>query len=111
VCNRDGRPDAIEAVLRAIKTERPGLRPHGFRLQLTALSNPDVRDNLERSDSMAWGFGAWKTGRDANSLEAAMRFRQRVQERLAAWNRHQPGAYMQQDGRRALRTARRCQRD
>src|SRR4051794_8791446 len=51
VCKRNGRPDAIEAVLRAIKTERPDLRMHGFGLKLTALSNQFVRDNLESSDS------------------------------------------------------------
>jgi hypothetical protein len=84
VCRRNGNPAAIEAVLRAIKIERPDLRPHGFGLKLTALSNAFVRDNLESSDSMAWSFGAWKAGRDPNSWEEAMRYCERVQERLAA---------------------------
>src|SRR4051812_7559068 len=43
VCKRIGRPDPIEAVLHAIKRERPDLRLHGFGLKLTALSNPYVR--------------------------------------------------------------------
>src|SRR4051794_32040540 len=34
VCRRNGNPAAIEAVLRAIKTERPDLRLHGVGLKL-----------------------------------------------------------------------------
>ena len=79
-----GRPDSIEAVLPAIKGERPNLRLHGFGLKLTALGNWFVRDTLESSDSMAWSFGAWKAGRSPNSWEEAMAYCQRVEERLAA---------------------------
>src|SRR5215217_2374606 len=84
VCKRNGKPDAIEAVLRAIKTERPDLRLHGFGLKLTALSNQCVRKNLESSDSMAWSFGAWKEGRDPNDYREAVAYCERVQDRLAA---------------------------
>jgi hypothetical protein len=84
VCKRNGKPDAIEAVLRAIKTERPDLRLHGFGLKLTALGNEYVRENLESSDGMAWSFGAWKEGRDPNDWREAMRYVDRVSERLAA---------------------------
>jgi hypothetical protein len=84
VCKRNGKPEAIEAVLRAIKGGRPDLRLHGFGLKLTALGNAYVRENLESSDSMAWSFGAWKAGRDPNSWEEAMRYVDRVSERLAA---------------------------
>jgi hypothetical protein len=66
VCKRNGKPDAIEAVLRAIKMERPDLRLHGFGLKLTALSNPYVRDNLESSDSMAWSFAARMARKSGN---------------------------------------------
>jgi hypothetical protein len=45
---------------------RPDLGLHGFGLKLSALGNPHIRDNLERSDSMAWSFGAWKEGREPN---------------------------------------------
>jgi hypothetical protein len=82
VCKRSGKPDAIEAVLRAIKAERPDLRLHGFGLKLTALGNPYVRENLESSDSMAWSFGAWKAGRDPNDWKIAQEYCAKVQQRL-----------------------------
>lgn len=82
VCKRNGRPDAIEAVLRAIKGERPDLRLHGFGLKLTALGNAYVRENLESSDSMAWSFGAWKEGRNPNDWREAMKYCERVRSRL-----------------------------
>jgi hypothetical protein len=37
VCKRNGNPRAIEAVLLAIRAERPDLRLHGFGLKTTAL--------------------------------------------------------------------------
>src|SRR4051795_10333681 len=84
VCRRNGNPSAIEAVLRAIKTERLDLRLHGFGLKLTALGNSFVRENLESSDSMAWSFGAWKAGRNPNDYREATAYCARVQERLAS---------------------------
>lgn len=58
VCKRNGDRRAIEAVLLAIKTERPDLRLHGFGLKQAALSSGLVRDLLETADSMAWSFAA-----------------------------------------------------
>lgn len=58
VCKRNGDPKAIEAVLHAIKTERPDLRLHGFGLKVTALSSPLVRELLTSADSMAWSYAA-----------------------------------------------------
>jgi len=84
VCKRDGKPDAIEAVLHSIKVERPDLRLDGYGLTLTALGNASARENLESSDSMAWSFGAWKAGRDQNSWEDAADSGERVGRRLAA---------------------------
>jgi hypothetical protein len=82
--NQAGWSKRPAQVLRAIKTERPDLQPHGFGLKLTALSNPYVRENLESSDSMAWSFGAWKEGRDPNSWHEAAAYVKRVEERVAA---------------------------
>ncbi len=83
VCKRNGKPNAIEAVLRAIKSGRPDLRLHGFGLKLTAFGNEYVRENLESADSMAWSFGARHEGEDPNSWAEALAYCQRVEERLA----------------------------
>jgi hypothetical protein len=53
VCKRNGRPAAIEAVLLAIKQERPDLRLHGFGVKLTALGSQLVRTLLFSADSTA----------------------------------------------------------
>lgn len=73
VCKRNGNPTAIEAVLSAIKAERPDLRLHGFGLKKTALASPAIRDMLETADSMAWSMAARKEGRgpDANRWQEA----------------------------------------
>jgi len=73
ICKRQGDPAAIEAVLNAIKSERPDLRLHGFGVKLTALRT-SVHDMFWSADSMAWSYAARKEGRDANSAEEAHRF-------------------------------------
>jgi hypothetical protein len=78
VCKRQGDPAAILAVLRAIKTQRPDLRLHGFGVKLTALRHAEVRSLLHSADSMAWSFAARKQGRDANSADEALAFYQKV---------------------------------
>ncbi len=60
ICKRNGDPKAIEAVLHAIKSERPDLRLHGFGLKATALGSGLVRELLHTADSMAWSFAARK---------------------------------------------------
>ena len=74
VCKRNGSPAEIEAVLLAIKSERPDLRLHGFGLKTTALRSEIVRECLESADSMAWSFAARRNGRNGNSWLEAKRF-------------------------------------
>lgn len=78
VCKRNGDVGAIEAVLLAIKNERPDLRLHGFGVKTTALRSRLVRELLHTADSMAWSFAARKEGRDANSVEEALAFKRRI---------------------------------
>lgn len=79
VCKRNGDPAAIEAVLLAIKRERPDLRLHGFGLKSTALGSPLVVSLLETADSMAWSYAAWRNGRDQNSAAEAMAYVRRIE--------------------------------
>lgn len=74
VCKRNGRPDAIIAVLRAILDVRPDLRLHGFGLKTTSLAEGAVRDNLYSADSMAWSFAARRSGRNGNDWREAAAF-------------------------------------
>jgi len=78
VCKRNGRPGAIEAVLLAIKRERPDLRLHGFGTKLTALGSQLVRRLLFSADSMAWSFAARYEGRDGNDPAEAVRYGRRI---------------------------------
>jgi hypothetical protein len=84
VCKRNGSPAAIEAVLLAIKRERPDLRLHGFGLKSTALSSRLVRELLHTADSMAWSFAARKQGRNANCWREAMAFKDRIEAQQPA---------------------------
>lgn len=79
VCKRNGDVRAIEAVLHAIKTERPDLRLHGFGLKSTALSSGLVVDLLETADSMAWSFAARRAGRNANDWREARAWADRIE--------------------------------
>jgi hypothetical protein len=56
VCRRNGSPDEVVDILRAIKLLRPDLRLHGFGLKQTALASPAVCELLYSCDSMAWSF-------------------------------------------------------
>lgn len=71
VCKRNSRVEEIEAVLEAVRGERPDLKLHGFGVKVTALSSSIVRRCLYSADSMAWCYAAWKEGRDSNSWEEA----------------------------------------
>jgi hypothetical protein len=79
VCKRNTKVGAIEAVLRAILTERHDLRLHGFGLKLTALRDATVRSLLYTADSMAWSYSARKQGRNGNDWREAERFAQQVE--------------------------------
>lgn len=78
VCKRNGDVGAIEAVLLAIKRERPDLRLHGFGVKTTALGSRLVRELLYTADSMAWSFAARKQGRNANDVKEAIRFKRGI---------------------------------
>lgn len=78
VCKRNGDPSAIEAVLLAIKNERPDLRLHGFGVKTTALRSGIVRGLLETADSMAWSFAARREGRNQNDWREAQKFTDKI---------------------------------
>lgn len=78
VCKRNGNPVEVEAVLSAIKAERPDLRLHGFGLKTTALRSELVRELLYSADSMAWSFAARKQGRNGNCWREAKRFTEAI---------------------------------
>jgi hypothetical protein len=78
VCKRNGSIASVEAVLTAIKSERPDLRLHGFGLKTTALGSDLVRQALYTSDSMAWSYSARKQGRNGNDWREAQRFADKI---------------------------------
>jgi hypothetical protein len=78
VCKRNGDPKAIEAVLLAIKQERPDLRLHGFGVKTTALSSGLVVDLLYTADSMAWSYAARRQGRNGNAWQEARAWAERI---------------------------------
>lgn len=80
VCKRNADPEAVYRVLDAILTVRPDLRLHGFGLKTTALGDPRVVKCLHTADSMAWSFAARYSGRDANGLQEALEFWNRVND-------------------------------
>jgi len=80
ICKRNGRPNAIIGVLRAIRRVRPDLRLHGFGLKSTALAHIGIRELLASADSMAWSYAARREGRNANSWLEAKTFAERVSE-------------------------------
>lgn len=79
VCKRNADPEAIAAVLLAIKRVRPDLRLHGFGVKRTALKNATVVSLLATADSMAWSYSARKQGRSSNDWKEAHRFAAEVQ--------------------------------
>lgn len=78
VCQRNGNPRAIVAVLQAIHDQRPDLRLHGFGIKEKALTHPRVRALLASADSMAWSYAARREGRNANDWREAKRWRARI---------------------------------
>lgn len=78
VCKRNRNPGSVVAVLEAIHAERPDLRLHGFGVKITALRNERVRELFFSADSMAWSWAARYEGRDANDINEAIRYGQKV---------------------------------
>jgi hypothetical protein len=74
VCKRNSKPEQIEAILKAINSERPDLRFHAFGLKLTALGSKVVRELLWSADSMAWSFAARYRGAGQNDWRVAAAF-------------------------------------
>ncbi|GAG81407.1 unnamed protein product, partial [marine sediment metagenome] len=58
ICSRNGNPTAIREILKGILYEEPKLRLHGFGVKTDSLVA--CQDLLERADSMAWCYTAWK---------------------------------------------------
>jgi hypothetical protein len=80
ICKRNGKPEEVEGVLRAVLAARPDLRLHGFGIKLTALRSREVRRMLWSADSAAWSFSARINGRDPNDPREAERFARRACE-------------------------------
>ena len=78
VCKRNGDPQAILKVLRAIKEVRPDLRLHGFGLKVTSLLDPRIHELLHTADSMAWSFAARSRNRNPNDYQEAKDFEKRI---------------------------------
>lgn len=81
ICKRNGDPRAIEAVLLAIKAERPDLHLHGFGIKTTALASPLVTRLLHTADSMAWSFAARRQGRNQHDWREAHAWSERIRRR------------------------------
>jgi hypothetical protein len=56
ICKRQGNPNAIANILKAILAVRPDLRLHGFGVKKTALQYPPVWLSLYSADSQAHGL-------------------------------------------------------
>lgn len=80
VCKRNGNPNAITTVLRAVHSARPDLRLHGFGVQLRALKTCAVHSLLASADSKAWSVTAWRSGGDENDWRNAAAYADRVGE-------------------------------
>ncbi len=78
VCKRNSKPEQVEAIVRAIKGERPDLKLHLFGCKTTALKNPTVREMAWSADSMAWSFAARWNGGDPNDWREAQVFVDRI---------------------------------
>lgn len=78
VCKRQGSIWLVEDILGVIREERPDLLLHGFGVKSTALQSQYVRDSLFSADSMAWSFAARYEGRDANDVQEAVAFAERI---------------------------------
>lgn len=79
LCQRNGSPAEVEAILLAIHHRRPDLKRHGFGLKLTSLASAVVRGLLYSADSLSWSFAARKQGRDANDWREARDFAARIE--------------------------------
>lgn len=82
ICRRNSDTPYIIMILEAILRERPDLKLHGFGMKITALSHPRVLRLLWSADSMAWSKGSRIAGENSNSLDAAERFYNRIQEKV-----------------------------
>ena len=72
VC-RNGAPEQVKDILRAVKNKRSDLHLHGFGLKQTALESSDVRDLLYSCDSMAWSYPRRFSRRPGESVRKCVR--------------------------------------
>lgn len=82
LCKRNGNPREVEAVLSAIKKERPDLELHGFGVKKKALALPSVRRLLKSADSAAHGLGQGRGSNKyvgSNSPEVALAYWREIQ--------------------------------
>ena len=82
LCKRNINVADIISVLDPIKAKCPHLKLHGLGLKTTATSNAYIASLIDSSDSMAWSFHARINGRDANSLDEAVLFKDKVEHKL-----------------------------
>ena len=82
LCKRNINVAEIISVLDPIKAKCPYLKLHGLGLKTTATSNAYIASLIDSSDSMAWSFHARINGRDANSLDEAVLFKDKVEYKL-----------------------------
>ena len=73
VCRRNGAPEQVKDILRAVKNKRSDLHLHGFGLKQTALESSDVRDLLYSCDSMAWSYPRRFSRRPGESVRKCVR--------------------------------------
>ncbi len=78
ICKRNANPEAIEEIVLAIHAERPDLKLHLFGIKVTALQSQIVYDSAHTADSMSWSFAARREGRDANNIEEAIAFANKI---------------------------------
>lgn len=81
VCRRNGAPEQVRDILRAVKNKRSDLRLHGFGLKHTSLESPEVRELLYSCDSMAWSYPRRFSRSPGESLRNRAALRDIVQKR------------------------------
>ncbi|MEH1765805.1 MAG: hypothetical protein V7L27_01680 [Nostoc sp.] len=78
VCRRNGNPEEIADILKAIKLLRSDLRLHGFGLKILALESAEVRALLYSTDSMAWSYPRRFQAVPQEEIPMAHNYQQRI---------------------------------
>jgi hypothetical protein len=80
LCKRNRFPVHIEAILLAIKAERPDLKLHGFGVKKKALGSGIVCDLLHSADSQAHGVAAMYNGKSQNNPAIATQYLKEIEQ-------------------------------